>query len=73
MTKILLRMQIVKLLENKCYKILRTTFIGTRKALGLTFHGSWYCQMLRINSSRFSVQVNSGYSLTLNYVLTKKR
>ena len=39
--------QMVKILEDRGYKISKTTVIRARKALGWTFHGSRYCQMLR--------------------------
>ena len=57
--------QMVKLLEDKRYKVSRTTIIRARKALGWNFHGSQCCHMLQINGSHFSVKVNIGYPLTL--------
>ena len=39
--------QLMKLLEDRGYKVSKPTIIRARQLLGWTFHGSRYCQMIR--------------------------
>ena len=60
-----LLLQMVKLLEDEGYKMLRITIIKARKALGWTSQGNRYYQMLQTIGSCFSVRVNSECPLML--------
>ena len=39
--------QLVRILEERGYKVSKTTIVRARRILGWTFHGSRYCQLIR--------------------------
>ena len=48
--------QLMKLLEDRGYKVLKPTIIRARQLLGWMFHGSQYCQMISVKNKEKRVK-----------------